>query len=144
MTEQSPQGYQGYEKAALSVLENHIEHFNLKCVEHQVWIPGKSGTGWKADIKGVKKDGQGFVFIECRRRKRIDQAQIAELAYKIRDTGADGGILVASAALQKGAKKVAAHEKIKTVFLDRESTKSEYVMQLYEQYICTREHSAVA
>jgi hypothetical protein len=71
------------------------------------------------------------VIVECRRRttSKLAQGSVGELAYRIIDTGASGGILVTSLGLQSGAKKVAGHSNIQHVILDPNSTTTEYVLR---------------
>ena len=51
------------------------------------------------------------------------------MAFRIKDTASEGGIIVSPLDLQKGANLVAAHENIVHVTLAPESTTTEYVMK---------------
>lgn len=78
---------------------------------------------------------KGFVVIECRRytTKKQTQGQMAHLAYSIIDTGAAGGIIVSPLGLQEGATKVASAENIRTVHMDENSTRTEYMFSFLNE-----------
>ncbi len=121
--------WQSYEEVATYLLNEFAEYFGLECVEGKQRVPGKK-TDWEIDAKGIAKNGEGFLVVECKRRKgRLSQGLICSLAYSIQDTGAQGGIVVTPIDLQKGAKKIAAHENIHHVILDQNSTTSQYVLR---------------
>ncbi len=69
--------------------------------------------------------------MECRRYTTSKQKQedLASLAYKILDTGAQGGIVVSPFGIQKGAAKIAKSENILDVHLDANSTPKDFAMQ---------------
>ena len=128
--------WERYEKTAQYLLNEFASHFRLGRVEGKQVVPGESGTEWEIDAKGVKIDGEGFLIVECRRWKsKLSQGDLAELAYKIGDTGAQGGILVAPVELQRGAQKVAKHENIYQVILDKNSTAEGYVIEFLGKVI---------
>ena len=128
--------WERYERTAQFLLNEFATHFGLDSVEGKQDIPGASGTSWEIDAKGVKIDGEGFLIVECRRRKsRQSQEHISALAYKINDTGAQGGILITAVELQRGARKIAEHEGIHHVILDRESTTEAYVIEFLGKVI---------
>lgn len=120
-----------YEEVAEYLLNQFAEHFKLGRVEGKQIVPGESGAEWEIDAKGVNNDGDGFLIIECRRytKSRLNQESMAALAYRIRDTGAQGGIVVSPFELQSGAEKVAAHSNVQHVILDPSSTTSDYMMK---------------
>ena len=124
-----------YEEVALYLLNQFAEIFKLGKVEGKQIIPGQSGTNWEIDAKGIKVGGEGFVIIECRRytTSRLNQESIAAIAYKIKDTGAEGGIVVSPLELQKGAKIIAEHEGIQHVILDPNSTTTDYILKFLNQ-----------
>jgi hypothetical protein len=107
----------------------------LGSVEEKQIVPGESGTDWEIDAKGVKEGENGFVIVECKRHtvSRVSQEIIAGLAYRIKDSGATGGIIVTPMKLQKGAEIVAAHEGITHVRLNKGSTNSDYIFQFLNQ-----------
>ena len=126
--------WQSYEEVTTYLLNQFAEHFGLECVEGKQLVPGTSGTDWEIDAKGVAKNGEGFLIVECKHRKcRLNQAILGSLAYSIQDTGAQGGIVVTPIDLQKGAKKIAAHENIHHVILDPNSTKNQYVLRFLKK-----------
>lgn len=124
-----------YEQVAQYLLNQFAEVFQLGSVEGKQLIAGESGTDWEIDAKGIKEGEEGFVIVECKRhtKARVNQEIIAGLAYRIKDTGAEGGIIVTPMPLQKGAEIVATHEGIKHVRLDKASTHSEYIFQFLNQ-----------
>jgi len=125
--------WQTYEEVATYLLNQFAEHFSLECVEGKQSVPGnKSGTNYEIDAKGVMKNGEGFLVVECRRytTSRLNQEKMGGLAWRIhQDIGAQGGIIVNPLELQIGAKKVAACENIHHVILDQNSTTSQYVLR---------------
>ncbi len=120
-----------YEEVARYLLEQFASRFGLGRVEGKQLVPSASGTNWEIDAKGVKVDGGGIVLIECRRhtKSKLSQGQVGELAFRIIDTGAEGGIVVSPLELQKGAKLVAEHENITHVTLNAEASTTEYIMK---------------
>ena len=133
--------WERYEQTAQYLLNEFATHFGLGRVEGKQLVPGESGTEWEIDAKGVKVDGEGFLIVECRRWKSsLSQGQVAELAYRVRDARAQGGILVTPTELQKGARKVAEYESIHHVILDKDSTTEAYVIELLDKvFIGVRE-----
>lgn len=84
----------------------------------------------------MKIDGEGFLIVECRRWKsRLPQKEVAALVGSIKDTGAQGGILVTPVKLQRGAQKLVEHEIIHHVILDRESSTEAYVIAFLDKVI---------
>ena len=120
-----------YEEVAQYLLNRFAEHFNLGHVERKQRILGKSGTEWEIDAKGINHNETAFLVIECRRynNRKIEQGYVGEVAYKIQDTGAQGGIIVSPLGFQEGAKKVAESSNIVHVTLDPHSTTTEYIMK---------------
>lgn len=101
-------------------------------------MPGTSGTNWEIDAKGARLGSDGFVLIECRRHTTapLNQEAVAAVAYRIRDTGADGGIIVSPLGLQSGAKKVAEHEGVIQVILSADSTSTDYILAFLNKILC--------
>ena len=129
MVDMSSTKWQNYEEVARYLLNQFAKYFNLGHVEEKQLIPGKSGTNWEIDAKGIRDNEGGFLIVECRRHKRkITQGAMAGLAGRIEDTGAQGGIIVSPLGLQAGAKQFAEYKKIVQVTLDPESTTTEYIM----------------
>ena len=60
---------------------------------------------------------------------------MAALAFRIQDTGAQGGIIVSPLELQSGAKKVATYSNVQHVTLDPKSTTSDYMMRFLNQIL---------
>ena len=133
--ELSSMSWKSYEEVAQYLLNQFAEHFKLGRVEGKQIVPGESGTEWEIDAKGVKSDGEGFLIVECRRftKSRLNQESMAALAFRIQDTGAQGGIVVSPLEPQSGAKKIAAYSNVKHVILDPKSTTSDYMMRFLNQ-----------
>ena len=128
--------WQSYEEVAQYLLQHFREHFGLDRVEPKQKLRGASGTYWEIDAKGVREgDESDIVLIECRqhRKKRLAQEHVGALAYRVHDTGADGGILVTPLPLQEGAKKIAAHSNIVSVQLAPDSTPESFVIAFFDK-----------
>ncbi len=126
-----------YEEVAIHILDQIALQLDLDLerVEGKQHIYGfRSSTSWEIDGKGVLVDGEGFVIIECRRHttSKQNQERVAALAYRIIDAGATGGILVSPLGFQEGARKVAAAEGIHEIFLDQNSTRTNYIAKFLE------------
>lgn len=121
-----------YEEVARHLLNRFAKHFGFDRVEKKQNVHGKiTGTDWEIDAKGVN-DGDGGIFIiECRRytTRRIDKERMAGLAYRIRDLGAAGGVIVSPLGLQKGAQSVSEAEDIVHVELNADSTASDFAIK---------------
>lgn len=126
-----------YEDVAAYLLAKFAEYFGLLRVEGKQSIPGlRSGTDWTIDAKGIPTSStEAFIIIECRRHTttKEDQEQLGGLAYRIIDTGAQGGILVSPLGFQSGAQKVAQAEGIVHVELHPDSTPTEFSMRFLNQ-----------
>jgi Restriction endonuclease len=122
--------WETYEEVARYLLDKICDRFGLERVEGKQKVLGDS-TDWRIDAKGVRQGGVGFLIVECRRytTSKLAQEDVGGLAFRISDTGADGGIIVSPFDLQKGAKKVANAKNIKHVTLDPNSATTEYVMR---------------
>ena len=126
------QEFETYEQVAAFLINELAHHFSLDHVEGKQIVRGnRSGTEWEIDAKGIRIGDAGFVIIECRRHttSRLNQEEIRGVAYRIRDTSASGGIVVSPLGLQMGATKVAKAEKIESLRLDANSTRSDYVLE---------------
>lgn len=128
--------WQSYEEVAAYLLDQIATEFGLQRFEGKQIVPGKrSHTKWEIDAKGVSDNNEIFFIVECRRytTSRQNQDRIGSLAYRIIDTGAQGGILVSPLGLQEGAAKIAQAENIYSVILDANSTITEYVLRFLEK-----------
>lgn len=124
--------WESYEEVAVYLLEQFANEFGLERVEGKQGISGNlSGTPWKIDGKGFRQGDTGFVIVECRRytTSKQNQEKIGALAYRIRDTGVDGGIVVSPLGLQEGAQRIADAENIVSVQLNKDCNNSEYVLR---------------
>ena len=126
------QKWKSYEQVATHLLDLFASDFGLDRVEGKQHVEGHhSGTKWEIDAKGVCNGNDGFINVECRRytTSKQNQEKTGALAYRIIDTGADGGILVSPLGLQEGAERLAKAENIVEVRLDENSTNHEYLMK---------------
>lgn len=138
--------WKDYEQVAAYLLDQNAKEFGLDRVEGKESLAGhKSGTTWEIDAKGVRQDNEGFVIVECRRytTSRLTQEQLGALAYRIMDTGVDGGIIVSPLGLQEGAVKVAAASNILNVQLDANSTPRQFAMQFLKKIMIGAEERLV-
>jgi len=127
--------WESYEDVARELIRQFKTEFGLSDVAGKQDIPGKSGTSWEIEAKGIKEGTSGFVIVECRRytTSRLKQESIAGLAFRITDTGANGGIIVTPIGLQEGAQKVVQSTGIETVILTPDSTTTNYVMRYLQR-----------
>jgi hypothetical protein len=127
--------WESYEDVARELIRQFKAEFGLVDVEGKQDIPGKSGTSWEIEAKGIKEGESGFVIVECRRytTSRLKQESMAGLAFRISDTGASGGIVITPIGLQEGAQKVARSSGIETIILTPDSTTTNYVMQYLQK-----------
>jgi len=125
-----------YEEIAQYLLNRMAEKFDLNRVERKQKVSGqRSGTEYEIEAKGVGKNGEGFVIIECRRytTSKLKQEHLSALAYRIIDTGAEGGIIVTPIGLQDGAAKIAKAENVKVVHLSENSSRENYMLRFLNQ-----------
>jgi len=137
--------WESYEQVAAYLLNQCANEFDLDRIEGKQRIKGqRSDTEYEIDAKGVCNEG--FVIIECRRytTSKQNQEKIASLAYRIIDTGADGGIIVTPLGIQEGAAKIALAENIINVQLGENSTPTEFVLSFLNKVIVGMEVRAVA
>jgi hypothetical protein len=123
--------WETYEQVAAYLLNQFASEFGLERVEGKQEVDGqRSGTTWRIDAKGFRKGDTGFVIVECRRftTSRQNQERVGALAYRILDSGAEGGIIVSPLGLQEGAERVAAAENIVSVQFNENSTRHEYIL----------------
>jgi len=127
--------WEKYEEAARSLLGQIGKRFGLEEVQGKQVVSGESGASWEIDGRGIKIGGDGFVIIECRRytTSKLKQEDIGAIAFRIKDTGADGAIVVTPIGLQAGAEKIATHAHIVTVRLTPESDALNYVMSFLNE-----------
>ena len=137
-----PKAWETYEEVAAYLLNRFAKEFGLRYVEGKQKIQGRrSGTEWTIDARGVAESDEVFFIVECRRytkskqnrETKQNQEKVGGLAYRIRDTGAAGGIIVSPFGLQEGAAKIAAAENIVSVRLTADSTPTEFVIQFFDK-----------
>lgn len=123
--------FESYEEVARHLLERFRAYLCLDSVEGKQMIGGQSGTNWEIDAKGIRTGARGdIVILEFRRKttRRVEQEDVAGLAWRLQDTGASGGILVSPLGFQKGARLVATAAGIVEATLAAESTTSDYML----------------
>jgi Restriction endonuclease len=122
--------WESYEEVSAYLIDQFAAEFGLERVEGKQTIKG-TVTSWVIDAKGVSEGEDVFFIVECRRytTSRSNQEKIGALAYRISDTGAQGGIIVSPLGLQSGATKIAQAENIHSVILDKNSTRTEYILK---------------
>jgi hypothetical protein len=121
-----------YEEVAAYLLNQFASEFGFSRVEGKQVVAGqRSRTQWEIDAKGIREGNQGFIIVECRRytTSKLSQGKVGGLAYRITDTGAEGGIVVSPLGLQEGARKIAGAENIVEVRLDPNSTPQDFSMR---------------
>jgi len=122
--------WERYEATAQEILQRLREHFSFVEVEGKQVLQGASGTEWEIDLVARSDPSERLVVIECRFTKgRQSQSKIGALAFTIRDTGAERGIIVTPNPLQKGAALVASHSEIMHFQLDLRSTSNNFLAQ---------------
>lgn len=139
--------WRSYEEVATYLLNRMAKEFGLKWVERKEEVQGaRSGTTWRIDAKGVRNNGESFVIVECRRytTSKQNQERLGGLAYRILDTGADGGILVSPLGIQEGAAKIASAENIVSVQLDANCTRTQFAMRFLNKIFIGMEFAASA
>ncbi|WP_433521590.1 hypothetical protein ACQPZ2_30355 [Nocardia pseudovaccinii] len=127
--------WRDYEEVTEFLLDRLASELGLARVEGKQRLVGEVGTPWEVDAKGVRLDDEQIILVECKRypKKRVNQDTLGGFAYRIRDLGAAGGILVSPLGLQAGADLVAKKEGIVEVHLDANSTREQYVLQFLDK-----------
>lgn len=122
--------WKNYELVATFLLDQIAVKLGLERVEGAQKLVGATTT-WTVDAKGVMANGDCFVIVECRRytTAKLDQEAMGGFAYRIRDTGAQGGIIVSPLGLQEGGARIAAAEGIRAVQLNANSTTTNYILE---------------
>lgn len=133
MTERT---WQNYEEVATYLLSEIAHELGLERVEGKQLRRGKrTETDWEIDAVGFCSGSESIVLIECKQfpKKKVSKGIIADLAYRIIDTGAESGIIVSPLGLQEGAARVAAAEGIISIQLSAGASRSEYMMRFLNQ-----------
>ncbi len=127
--------WKDYESVAQFLVHELREKLGLQRAEGKQKVAGNSGAQWEIDAKGIAVGDSGFVIIECRRwvNQRLSQEDLGALAYRIKDTGAQGGITVSPLDLQEGAKIIAQHENVKHLQIDPSSTETQYIVRFLNE-----------
>jgi Restriction endonuclease len=129
--------WESFEDVTTYLLNEMASKFGLERVEPKQTIKGMRVRRSKSqiDAKGVLEANQGFLIIECKRhtKSRIKQEVVEALAFRILNTGAQGGIIVSPLGLQTGAAIIANHEHIHSVQLNENSTRESYILKFLNE-----------
>lgn len=139
--------WKSYEEVATYLLNQFSDEFGLSHVESSQVVEGRrSKTSWKIDAKAFLAAGEGFLIVECRRytTSKQNQEKLGGLAYRILDTGANGGIIVSPTGLQSGAEKIAVAENIASIELDENSTPHQFGMRFLNKVFVGIHERAIA
>lgn len=128
--------WRNYEEVATYLLDQFSREWGLDRFEAKQDVAGlSSGTTWEIDAKGCRDTDGGFMIVECRKYKsKLKQEDIAAIAYRILDTGAEGAIVVTPIGLQVGAEKVANGANVFTVILTPDSTPSSFAIMFLNKF----------
>jgi hypothetical protein len=141
----SDQTWKTYEEVATYLLNQFATQFGVGRFDGKQLVAGESGTRWEIDAKGFTEDESHFIIVECKRytHRGVPQDIVAALAWRIRDTGAAGGILVSPVGLQSGARLVAEKTGIIEVKMTSNSTTTDYVLSFLNR-VCAGVSNLVA
>ena len=127
-------GWIKYENVVSLILDEYRDAFGLDRVEGKQKIPGESGTEWEIDVVAYSKDGGKLILFECRRYKdKIKQEAVAAFAFRIDDTQAMKGYIVAPLGLQKGAEIVAGYKEIGCIRIPRDATAENHIVRFLDK-----------
>ena len=123
-----------YEDVATYLLHQMAAEFGLQHVEGKQKARGKA-TNWEIEVNGSAVNGALFLVVACRWHKtpHLSQAAMGGLAYRIEETGAQGGIVVRRLGLQEGAEHIAAADSMQTVHLDANHPGTDDLLTLLHQ-----------
>ena len=126
-----PAAWSIYEGTARKVLADLRQVLGISVVEGKQSLEGVSGTSWEIDAKAWCEGSDGFLIVEVRRHTTVGlkQEDVAAIAYRIRDVGGSGGVIVSPLPMQKGARLVAASADISHLRLSPESTTETYLAE---------------
>jgi len=136
--EKEQQAWEIFERTVRSVVTRHRDFFGLEHVEPGVTkVRGKSGYEWNIDVAGTKSGSHRTVIFEVRRRKKnVEPAEMAALAYQIQDTGSEKGYVVTKLdrGPSKGAGLIAESEQIAHIEVAADSTPEIYLMKCLKDW----------
>jgi len=134
----SSAAWRSYELVAKDLLNRWARDFGISHVDGKRAALGtRSRTSWELDARATIEGDQAFLIVEVRRypKRRLTKGAIGELAYRILDTGAAGGIVVSPLGLQTGAQRVASAENILSVRLSENSTNEDYITRFLNRVL---------
>lgn len=140
MSNEGQPDWKRYEDVARDILTALRGHLGMERVEPKQKLPGASGAVWEIDAKGVRLGSGAVVVVECRSgvSKRLSQEDLAGVAFRISDLGADGGVTVSPLELQAGAKLVATAQNITHVRLPVDATPENFVVSFLDKVLVVR------
>ena len=124
-----------YEDAARAAIMSLRRELGLVSVGGKAKAAGNSGATWELDARAWQDESGRFLLVEARRyrRSRLKQEDIAAVAFRVHDLGANGAIVVSPLPMQEGAKLVASHAHIEHIQLTAESTPELYLAEYMGQ-----------
>lgn len=125
--------WKNYEDAVRAIINQHRSVFGVEAVDPTPnKVAGKSGHNWDIEITAYTSPKRKDVIVEVRRIKRnLEPAEAAELAFRVKDTGASKGYFVTPLGrrLSRGAKKIARYWKIGHIEVSDDATAQNYIMK---------------
>ena len=112
-----------YEEVAAVLLHQMAAEFGVPRGDGRQTARGKA-PNWEIEVNGSAVNGAMFLVVACRWHKtpHLSQAAMGGLAYRIEETGAQGGIVVRRLGVQDGDAHIAAAATMQTVHLDANQT----------------------
>lgn len=127
--------WKNYEDFSRGVVRDFAHLLGIKAdeVESKQKIKGKF-TEWEIEIVAYDDKTHKMVVGECKNwvKSKLTQEHIGGFAYRVKDLGAERGIIVNRKGLQKGAKKIASGENISSVILKPPFDPDNYKAQIDE------------
>lgn len=139
--------WMSYEAQATKLLPLLNPELGVSTVEGKQLLTGITGAVYEVDAVAVDERSLGSVLVEIKRypRRRINQGIACELAFRIIDTKAAGGIFVSPLGLQRGAVTIAEARNIKNVLLDSESTDDDFYLRTAQHAVgCCTDSARIA
>jgi hypothetical protein len=123
-----------YEEVAAVLLHQMAAEFGVPRGDGRQTARGKA-PNWEIEVNGSAVNGAMFLVVACRWHKtpHLSQAAMGGLAYRIEETGAQGGIVVRRLGVQDGAEHIAAAATMQTVHLDANHTGTDDLLTLFHQ-----------
>jgi hypothetical protein len=118
-----------FEQVTEQLLNDIKELLGLSKIEFKKRKKGDA-TNWSVEVTAFDCVTERLVLVECKCwAKRVNQETMGGFAYRIKDAGAERGIIVTASGLQKGANKIAVKEKIAHIVLQKDSDIDNYIAE---------------